>query len=152
MLIAWITANPDLSFITHGKTHTTYIHSALLYTSKCWTFKAAMICRKSDETTEAWSGGSVMSILIKEKVHSPCWKKLGIINLEILITSHKLRRYGLFQGSDSSIRQITNYEIAGPWEWSETVKEDIRKCNMTNVDSLERDARKNKLRTVSVSE
>ena len=149
-----ILTSRSLSYVTRGKTYSTYIRSVLLYASECWTLKADDLhkLQRNDRAMIRW----ICNVRLEERVSSlSLLKKLGIVDLETLITSHRLRWYGHVQRSDNTIKQITNYDVTGPRPrgrpkktWSEMVKADIKKCNMTNVDPLDRDVWRNKLRTV----
>lgn len=151
-----ILTSRHLSFKIRGNVFSVCVRSAMLHGSETWAPSASDVqrLRRNDRAMIRWICGAKLN----DKIPSTALhQKLGIDEITLVLRARRLRWFGHVQRSSSCIGSVTRRTIPGNRDrgrpkktWSECVEKDLRDCNLSEVDPLDRVAWRKGIRTCQV--
>jgi len=129
-----------------GKVYSACVRSAMLHGGGTFGPNGSSLrrLRRGDRAVVRWMCGAGGRV---ETSSGRLLLRLGIDDITSVLLGRRLGWFGHVQRSTSSIRSVTDLAIPGnigrgrPRKtWSECVKNDIRECNLSGVNPLDRDA------------
>ena len=139
-----------------GKVFSTCVRSSMLHGSETWAPNAADLqrLRRNDRAMVRW----ICAVKVNDDTPSDTLhRRLGIAEITSVLRTRRLRWYGHVQRASTYINTITQLLVPGnrgrgrPRKtWSECVKNDIKECNLSNYDPMDRDAWRKAIRSCQV--
>ena len=151
-----ILTSRHLPFKVRGKVFSACVRSSMLHGSETWAPNASDLqrLRRNDRAMIRW----ICAVKLNDEEPSEVLhRKLGIDEITSVLRTRRLRWYGHVQRATSCINSISQMTVPGSRvrgrprkTWTECVKKDIKACNLTKYDPLDRDAWRKAIRHCQV--
>jgi hypothetical protein len=141
-----ILTSRHLSFKIRGNVYSACVRSSMLHGSETWAPNASDLqrLRRNDRAMIRW----ICAVKPKDEIPSDALhRKLGIDEVTSVVRIRRLRWYGHVQRASTCINSISQLTVPGNRDrgrprktWSECVRNDVKECNLSKYDPLDRDA------------
>src|SRR6056300_1728659 len=152
-----ILTSKHVSLKTRGRVFSACVRSAMLHGSECWAPNASDLqrLRRNERSMLRWMYGTKPHDDIPSSV---LHEQLGLLDIVVVLRARRLRWYGHVERASTSINDTFNFAVSGKRgrgrprkSWFECVRNDLRECNMSSTNSLDRVAWRAGIRQSQVS-